>query len=87
MFKLGQVVITRNALNVCNDNDIDAIAMIARHSVGDWGNLDKQDKQANSDAIKYGDRVLSKYVAKGHSFYVITESTREYTTILLTSEY
>jgi len=87
MFKLGQVVITRNAMSVCKDHEIDPIEMIARHSQGDWGQLDKQDKQANYDAIKHGNRILSKYVYSGQSFYVITEHDRSYTTVMLCEDY
>lgn len=87
MFKLGQTVITRNAMSVCNELNIDPITMLARHHSGDWGELGKEDKQANVDAIRYGNRVLSKYTTKGQSFYVITEADRSSTTILLTSDY
>jgi len=87
MFKLGQTVITRNAMSVCAEFNIDPIVMLARHSRRDWGDLDKEDKLLNDLALKQGDRLLSKYVYSKQSFYVITEYDRSITTVMMCSDY
>jgi hypothetical protein len=86
LFQLGQVVITSNANNVLNQEDVaDAIG---RHVVGDWGDLDQEDKDTNNSAITYGDRVLSSYRDRNKTkFWIITEADRSYTTVLLPEDY
>ena len=59
----------------------------ARHAAGDWGTLCDEDRKANEDALKHGDRILSKYNFEGEDLYVLTEADRSITTALLTSEY
>jgi hypothetical protein len=83
LFALGQTVSTRGAL----ETGINLLPLLARHARGDWGDLGKSDKQANVDAIQYGDRILSAYNIDGHKFYVITESDRSSTCVLLANEY
>ena len=87
LFILGQTVITRNALHVCQHKEIDPIKLLARHGNGDWGDLCQSDKQLNKQAIGHDDRILSKYIVNGESFYIITEWDRSYTTIMLCSDY
>jgi hypothetical protein len=56
--------------------------------VGDWGVVDAEDKQANDEALKSGERLLSAYVIKsGERVWVITEADRSATTLLLPDEY
>lgn len=61
--------------------------LVSRHLAGDWGDLGKEDKQANEDAIQHGDRILSMYQLKGEKFYVITEWDRSATTVMLAEDY
>ncbi len=85
-FRLGRLVATPNALENLTEHDI-AIA-IGRHSRGDWGDLDDEDKQANERALISGGRLLSVYhSAGGVKFYLITEADRSATTILLPEDY
>lgn len=60
-----------------------------RHECGDWGDLDKADKEENELSIKEGYRILSAYKLKatGQKLWVITEADRSMTTILRPDEY
>lgn len=62
---------------------------LARHWVGDWGEVDDEDKQANEDALKHGTRLLSAYTHEpsGERIWIITEANRKLTTFLFPSEY
>ena len=60
----------------------------ARHCKGDWGDLCEEDKETNEQALKQGERLLSKYnYNEDVSIYIITEWDRNTTTILFPSEY
>ena len=70
------------------------IAMhLNRHFRGDWGDLTISDKKSNEEALKSGDRILSAYnVREGQRMWIITDAAnefgvREYTTVLLPSDY
>ena len=83
---LGKVVITANARNILTDLDINKA--LERHQSGDWGELCDEDKRANEDALKNGDRILSVYKSSnGKKFWIITESDRQYTTVLMPEDY
>ena len=59
-----------------------------RHRRGDWGDVGKEDWQANERALKHGERLLSVYhAADGTKFYVISEWDRSATTVLLPEDY
>ena len=61
---------------------------LERHARGDWGDLSEEDKQENELAVEQGFRILSAYhTSKGCKLWVITESDRSVTTILLPDEY
>ncbi len=56
--------------------------------MGDSGDLDREDKKANDDALRDDGRLLSAYLsASGVKFWIITEWDRSVTTLLLPSEY
>jgi hypothetical protein len=85
-FPLGQTVITRNALNTLNPQDV--CRALTRHAQGDWGNCCPQDSEANNEALKEGSRLLSVYRDRnGEKFWIITEADRSATTILLPEDY
>jgi hypothetical protein len=84
-FSLGQVVITANAYHKLNPPDVHE--GIRRHAGGDWGDVDPEDAQLNEDALKYGDRLHSIYGAGECRFWIITESDRSVTTILMPVDY
>ena len=88
LFPLGDLVATPNALNSLRNCGITPMGLIARHGIGDWGDLPLIDVQANFDALRRGGRLLSSYLlAGGTKVWVITEADRSMTTILLPSEY
>lgn len=83
---LGQTVATPAALGVLTQPDI--VAALRRHSAGDWGDVDDEDRAANDNALGVGERILSVYrSANGVTFWVITEADRSVTTVLLPSDY
>lgn len=83
---LGRTVITTNAQNVLTDSDI--ANALNRHQSGDWGELCEEDKQVNEDALKDGERIMSVYKSSvGKKFWVITESDRSCTTVLMPEDY
>lgn len=85
-FSLGKVVITRNASDVLDMCFIPYA--IARHQSGDWGDLCVDDLKNNNDALINGERLLSAYTDTfGIKFWIITESDRSTTTILLPEDY
>ncbi len=83
-FPLGTTVATPGAIAL----GIDLGALLHRHHCGDWGDLDDCDKRMNEDALKEGDRILSHYkLGDGRRIYIITESDRSSTCVLLPEEY
>lgn len=59
-----------------------------RHVLGDWGELDAEDRQANEAALVHGTRIVSSYRLQGeHRIWIITEADRSATTFLLPEEY
>lgn len=98
-FPLGNICATPGAIealrsNVQQDEAIQIRAavltyeLVQRHVMGDWGEIDAEDAQANEDALRDGCRVLSAYkLQDGTRLWIITEGDRSVTTILLPEEY
>ena len=84
---LGRVVATPGALETILGAGGDPFAYIARHAMGDWGELCASDRRENGLALRHGRRVLSSYSGGGGRVWVITEADRSVTTILLPEEY
>ena len=85
-FPLGQIVITRNALDTLNPEDMSKA--LTRHASGDWGDLCEDDRRENELSLKEGYRLLSAYhAADGTKFWIITEADRSVTTVLLPEDY
>jgi hypothetical protein len=62
--------------------------LLARHAQGDWGDLSEGDRQANSQTLQDGSRILSAFQTKtGRRLWVITEADRSSTCLLLPDEY
>ena len=84
-FNPGRLMITRNAKNALPRRAVDAA--INRHLSGDWGDVCQSDWQRNEQALRDGDRLLSVYQTQaGEKFWIITESDRSTTTVLLPSD-
>ena len=85
-FEMGRTLITSAAQSVLHSEDV--TKALSRHHIGDWGDLDDEDKQSNERALKDGSRLFSAYHdSKGRKFYIITEWDRSLTTVLLPSDY
>jgi hypothetical protein len=84
-FTLGQIVITANALATLDPADMQQ--GLSRHASGDWGDLCPEDARSNAHAIKHEGRVMSVYGEGDRRFWVITESDRSVTTVLMPQDY
>lgn len=85
-FPIGQLFATPGVLAEVSTTDISAA--LARHSMGDWGELSQEDIDENNRALKEGSRLLSAYRSTTRvRFWIITEWDRSVTTVLLPSEY
>ncbi len=93
LFDLGQTVATRGLLAHLEANPGTTVQLLLhRHVIGDYGELSASDRQANTDAIASGERILSAYTVAGEKVYLITEGAAgegpgRITTALLASEY
>lgn len=88
LFTLGSVLITPGALDMLEALQLAPLSFVLRHVAGDWGDLCKEDKQANAAALAYGSRLLSAYdIPSNHRLWIITEADRRSTTLLLPEEY
>ena len=66
----------------------DANAALHRHLHGDWGDVGRGGWDANEAALIEGSRLFSVYHDRNRTrFWIITESDRSQTTILLPDEY
>ena len=79
------MVITPNALEKLKSDDI--LNALNRHVVGDWGDLEEEDRQTNDEALLHGGRLLSAYRSGDTKFWIITESDRSSTCVLLPEDY
>ncbi len=86
-FNLGRCCITPGAQTLLEEQGVTPLSLLHRHVTGDWGDLSEEDKSANTNALAFGQRLLSCYELAGGKVYVITEWDRSATTILLPSEY
>jgi len=76
------------ALQAIREAGQEPAALLARHVVGDWGELDQEDERENQYSLVHGFRLLSAYtLASGEKIWIITEADRSSTTLLLPAEY
>lgn len=101
-FALGQLVATPGALELLEQTNFSALALVSRHVHGDWGDCCDEDKATNELAIRQGMRVMSVYRlvdaetlrrtpqdkrSSLPSLWVISEADRSVTTLLRPDEY
>jgi hypothetical protein len=87
-FELGHLVATPGALTALEEAKQHPFELLSRHVAGDWGDLDEEDKQENELSLQKGYRLLSAYLlTTGVKVWIITESDRSVTTLLLPEEY
>jgi hypothetical protein len=93
LFRLGKLVATPGALEALDKAGQQPGQLLLRHTQGDWGDLDDEDRRLNDEALKDGSRILSAYTLKtGVKLWIITEAEddkgqRAATTILTPDEY
>jgi len=88
LFPLGHVVATPGALEAISSAGVEPLELLRRHQAGDWGVIPACDARENERSLKHGFRLLSSYpLPTGGKVWVLTEASREVTTILLPSEY
>jgi hypothetical protein len=88
-FELGQLVATPGALEVLGQLEISPSELLERHASGDWGDISAEDARENELSVREGFRIVSSYSVgeEGRKVWIITESDRSSTCILLPSEY
>lgn len=81
--QLGRVVVTHACLEALkrqdDENELivqarDIVPLLRRHSSGDWGDIDPQDRGLNEQALRDGSRLLSVYHVRGVKVWVITDA-------------
>jgi hypothetical protein len=81
-FSPGRIVIAPAALMLLSAEDIQTA--LNAHVNGEWGDLGKQDREENDQALAKGRRLLSVYhTDDGTKFWIITESDRSVTNVFL----
>ena len=87
-FFLGHIVATPGALEALRRAQQLPQDFLARHGIGDWGDLSEEDRQENELSLRKGFRLLSTYHTRlGERVWIISEADRSTTTILLPTEY
>ena len=83
---LGLIAVTRNAMAQVHRSE--ACEALARHVVGDWGEIDPDAWKVNEQALEYGRAIVSCYLDRhDRRFLIVTDADRSSTTILLPDEY
>ena len=97
---LGTIAATQAALDVIanaaaargESGDRLCQQLLAKHAGHDWGDIDADDRRANTRALIEGSRVMSTYPIGGQSVWAITDAEddrgrRASTTVLLSADY
>lgn len=88
LFPLGRTVCTPGVLQLIQAGIVNPNELFERHLRGDWGDLVDSDWKANDQAVLDGGRIFSSYdFGNDLTVWVITESNRSATTILLPGDY
>jgi len=88
LFPLGRLVATPGTMELIRSAGEDLLpALQEHHQSGDWGDVPPEDAHENEFSVRHGLRVLSSYRVARDKLWVITESDRSATTLLLSSEY
>jgi len=88
LFDLGQLVATPGALAALEKSGQSPVEFFSRHVTGDWGEIPEEDRKENQFSLEKGFRLISSYRTTANDVvWVITESSRSHTTLLLPQEY
>lgn len=81
-FEPGQTCVSKKAdevLSVC-----EIVELIDRHVTGDYGEFGTIDEEI---MFEHGHNIVSLYSVRGYKVFIITDSNREYTRVMLCDEY
>ena len=85
-FQLGEIMATRAAMDAVPSDEI--LCALLRHQSGDWGEIPERFRAANNQGIAESARLLSAYKTDSvPQFFVLTESDRSKTTVLLPDDF
>jgi hypothetical protein len=88
LFDLGQLVATPGALAALEKSGQSPMEFLSRHVTGDWGEIPEENCRENQFSLEKGFRLMSSYRTTANDMvWVITESSRSHTTLLLPQEY
>ena len=87
-FPLGRFFLTPGAIEALEESAQSPQEFISRHARLEQGELSEEDHRENLFSVNKALRIFSAYkTTRGVKLWVITEASREATTILLPSEY
>ena len=85
-FPFGELYVTYPAEQTISTEDIEFA--LKCHANGDWGDVCDEDREENERALIEGRRLFSAYTDRNSvKFWIITESDRSATTVLLPDDY
>jgi hypothetical protein len=90
LFEMGRTLATTGAMAVLEERDQQDLlqSVMHRHVYGDWGDVCDDDWRANEQALQHGDRLVSVYQIDSElTLWIITETDRSQTTVMLPEEY
>ncbi|WP_051962358.1 hypothetical protein [Serratia sp. Ag2] len=88
LFAPGKLTMTCGIAERVQQGVLNPLPYLSRHLAGDWGEVCEYDYKLNQAALNTGDRLHSVYqVTPDLTIWIITESDRSVTTVLLPSEY
>jgi hypothetical protein len=98
LFAFGPLVATPGAIRALVAEGADPARLLSRHGAGDWGVLSADDHDANDEAVRNGERILSAYDLRSTRLWIITDAETDgpfgpsgvrprYATTLLLPEY
>jgi hypothetical protein len=77
LFPFGQIVATPGAPAALEIAKQPPTCFLARHAIGDWGELEPTDVAENEYSVAHGLRLLSSYQTDaGETLWIITEADR-----------
>ena len=88
LFPLGELVATPGALAALQKAGQSPAEFLSLHVRGQWGDISEEDRRENEYSLQHGFRSLSSYRTNANeTIWLVTESDRSVTTLLLPSEY
>jgi hypothetical protein len=81
-FPLGEVRTTPSAFERLQALELEPSNLLARHQVGDWGDVADTDRARNEESFREGQRFFSSYHIEKERFWVLTTADRSRTWVL-----